>query len=117
MTESRCANNLDVVEDALGESMARRLAAVISHAPGFSGMPSSGQSSSAVIRASWASSSATPISWVTRAMAAMSRVDSIFQTASIALGTSSCLLDYGVPVFTDDVASLNYPVFKGPATL
>jgi hypothetical protein len=29
----------------------------------------------------------------------------------------SCLLDYGVPVFTDDVASLNYPVFKGPATL
>jgi len=42
MTESRCANNLDVVEDALGESMARRLAAVISHAPGFSGMPSSG---------------------------------------------------------------------------
>lgn len=32
MTESRCANNLDVVEDALGESMARRLAAVIFHA-------------------------------------------------------------------------------------
>ena len=30
---------------------------------------------------------------------------------------SSCLLDYGVPVFTDDVASSNYPVFKGPATL
>ena len=50
MTESRCANNLDVVEDALGESMARRLAAVISHAPGFSGMPSSGQSSSAVTK-------------------------------------------------------------------
>ena len=23
----------------------------------------------------------------------------------------------GVPVFTDDVASSNYPVFKGPATL
>ena len=81
MTESRCANNLDVVEDALGESMERRLAAVISHAQGFSGMPSSGQSTSAVTRASWASSSATPISWVTRAIAAMSRVDSIFQTA------------------------------------
>jgi hypothetical protein len=26
-------------------------------------------------------------------------------------------LYYGVPVFTDDVASLSYPVFKGPATL
>ncbi len=90
MTGSRCANNLDVVEDALGESMARRLAAVIRHAPGFSGMPSSGQSSSAVTRASWASSSATPISWVTPAMAAMSRVDSIFHTASIAeLGDGS----------------------------
>ena len=37
MTESRCANNLDVVEDALRESMARRWAAVISHAPGFFG--------------------------------------------------------------------------------
>ena len=55
MTESRCANNLDVVEGALGESMARRLAAAITHAPGFSEMPSSGQSSSAVTRASWAS--------------------------------------------------------------
>jgi hypothetical protein len=47
------------------ESMARRLAAVISHAPGFPGMPSSGS----------------------------------------------------IAVFTDDVASSNYPVFKGPATL
>ena len=37
MTEGRCANNPDVVEDALGESTARRLAAVISHAPGFLG--------------------------------------------------------------------------------
>jgi 5-methylcytosine-specific restriction enzyme B len=53
-------------------------------------------SSSAVTRASWASSSATPISWVTHL---------------------SCLLDYSVPVFTDDVGSSNYPVFKGPATL
>jgi hypothetical protein len=25
--------------------------------------------------------------------------------------------DRGVAVFTDDVASSNYPVFKGPATL
>ena len=51
------------------------------------------------------------------AMAAMSRVNSTFNTASIALAHLSCLLDYGVPVFTDDVASSNYPVFKGPATL
>jgi hypothetical protein len=50
-------------------------------------------------------------------MAAMSRVDSIFQTASIALGTSFMPLDYGVLVFTDDVASSNYPVFNGPETL
>ena len=69
MTENRCANNLDVVEDALRE------------------------------------------------MAAMSRVDSIFHTASIAVGTSFMPLDYGVPVFTEDVASSNYPVFNGPATL
>jgi len=34
------------------ESMARCLAAVISHAPGFSGIPSSGQSSSAATKAS-----------------------------------------------------------------
>jgi hypothetical protein len=27
------------------------------------------------------------------------------------------LLDYGAPVFTDDVASSIYPVFNGPATL
>jgi hypothetical protein len=27
------------------------------------------------------------------------------------------LLDYGVPAFTEDVESSNYPVFKGPATL
>ena len=26
-------------------------------------------------------------------------------------------LDYGVPVFTDDLVSSNYPAFKGPATL
>jgi uncharacterized UPF0146 family protein len=25
--------------------------------------------------------------------------------------------DKGVPVFADDIASSNYPVFKGPATL
>ena len=84
MTESRCASNLDAVEDALGESIARRLAAVISRAPGFAGMPSSGQSASAVTRASWSSSSAMPISLVARAMAAVSRVDAIFHAVSIA---------------------------------
>ena len=63
----------------MGESMARRSAAVISHAPGYSGKPSSDQSSSAVTRASWARSSALPIitakeievrgpSWVTQAL-------------------------------------------------
>ena len=36
---------------------------------------------------------------------------------SIASGAISCLLDYGVPGITDNVASSNYPVFKGPATL
>ena len=29
----------------------------------------------------------------------------------------SCLRDGGIPVFTDHVASSNYPAFKGPATL
>lgn len=38
----------------------------------------------AVTRSSCASSSAMPISWVTRAMGAMSRVDSIFHMTSIA---------------------------------
>jgi hypothetical protein len=51
------------------------------------------------------------------ALAAMSRVDSIFHTSSIALRHLLCLLDYGVPVFTDDVVSSNYPVFRGPMTL
>src|ERR1022692_2456465 len=70
------------------ESIARRFAAFISHAPGLSGMPSSGQTSRAVTSASCASSSAMPISWVTRAIAAMRRVDSIFHTASIVLWKS-----------------------------
>ena len=43
---------------------------------------------STAVRASWASSCAMPIAWVTRAMAAMSRVDLIFHTASIAGCTS-----------------------------
>src|SRR5690348_15769366 len=69
-------------------SMASRLATVMSHAAGLAGMPSSGHRSSATTSASWASSSAMPTSRVTRAMAAISRVDSIFHTASIVLFTS-----------------------------
>jgi len=44
------------------------------------------------MRASWASSSAMPISRMTRAIAAMSRVDSSFHTASIVLWTSRMLI-------------------------
>jgi hypothetical protein len=44
----------------------------------------------------------------------MSRVDSIFHTASIAVGTSFLAASSGLH---SDVASSNYPVFKGPATL
>jgi hypothetical protein len=69
-------------------NMARRFAAAISHAAGFSGIPSSGHRSRAATSASWASSSAMPISRVTRAIEAMSRIDSIFHTASIDLWTS-----------------------------
>jgi hypothetical protein len=76
------------------------------------------QSSSAFTRASWASSSTMPMSWVTRAMAAMSRVGSIFHTASIAAGTSVFLAArLGSSSIHSNVASSNYPVFKGPATL
>jgi hypothetical protein len=50
-------------------------------------------------------------------VAAMRRVDSIFHTAQSPKAHLACLLDYGVPVFTDDAASSNYPVFNGPANL
>src|SRR5579875_3090735 len=63
--------------------MARCLAAVISHAPGLSGTPLSGQRSSAVTSASCASSSASPTSRTMRARPAMSRGDSIRHTASM----------------------------------
>src|SRR5436309_4686998 len=56
----------------------------MSQAPGLSGMPDSGQRSSAATSASWASSSATPTSRTIRASPAMSLADSIRQTASIA---------------------------------
>ncbi len=65
--------------------MARFFAAAISQAPGFSGTPETGQRSSAVTRASWASSSAKPTSRSMRAKPAISRGDSILQMASMVL--------------------------------
>ena len=64
--------------------MARCLAVAISQAPGLSGTPDSGQRSSAATSASWASSSARPTSRTIRARPAISRADSILQTAWIA---------------------------------
>src|SRR5262245_58427622 len=64
--------------------MARCFAVAMSQAPGLSGMPDSGHRSSAATRASWARSSATPTSRTMRAIPAMTRADSIRQTASIA---------------------------------
>src|SRR5882762_4957729 len=64
--------------------MARCLAAAMSQAPGLSGTPDFGHCSSAATRASCARSSATPTSRTIRARPAMSRGDSILQTASIA---------------------------------
>src|SRR5262245_1710228 len=63
--------------------MARRLAVVMSQAPGLSGTPDSGHCSSAATSASWARSSARPTSRTIRARPAMSRADSILQIASI----------------------------------
>src|ERR1700687_2262525 len=63
--------------------MARCLAAAINQAPGLSGTPDFGHCSSAATRASCARSSATPTSRTIRARPAMSRGDSILQTASI----------------------------------
>src|SRR5256885_3090611 len=65
------------------KSIARCLAVPISQAPGLVGMPDTGHCSSAATRASWASSSATPTSRTMWARPAISRADSIRQTASI----------------------------------
>src|SRR6266481_488379 len=65
-------------------SMARCLAAAMSQAPGFSGMPDSCHCWSAATRASWARSSARLTSRTMRTRPPMSRGDSIRQTASIA---------------------------------
>src|SRR5688572_14269226 len=64
--------------------MWRFLAAVISQAPGLDGTPVSGHFSSAASSASWARSSARPRSRTIRVSPAMSRADSILQTASMA---------------------------------
>ena len=64
--------------------MARFLAVAISQAPGLSGTPAAGQRSSAATSASCASSSASPTSRTSRARPAISRGDSIRQTASMA---------------------------------
>ena len=69
-------------------SMARCLAVAISQAPGLSGTPVAGHCSSAATSASCARSSARPTSRTIRARPAMSRADSIRQTASIARWTS-----------------------------
>src|SRR6476469_4258293 len=65
-------------------SIARFLAVVISQPAGLGGMPVTGHCSKATTRESWASSSASPTSLVTRANPAISRPDSIRQTASTA---------------------------------
>src|SRR5678810_1219557 len=63
----------------------------MSHAPGLSGMPVSGQRSSAVTSASWARSSARPTSRTMRTRPPRSRADSIRQTASMAARVASSL--------------------------
>src|SRR5262249_61856618 len=63
----------------------------MSHAPGRSGTPPAGQSSSAATSASCARSSATPTSWVRRASPATRRGNSIRHTASIARRTSGAV--------------------------
>src|SRR5689334_23190374 len=72
--------------------MARFFAVAMSQAPGFSGMPVSGQRSSAVISASCARSSASPTSRTTRTRPPRSRADSIRQTASMAPRVAASLI-------------------------
>src|SRR6266545_2683329 len=65
-------------------SMARRFPMAMSHAAGLSGTPDSGHCSRAATSASWARSSATPMSRTIRARPAINLGDSILQTASMA---------------------------------
>src|SRR5690242_19323274 len=69
-------------------STARCFAVAMSQAPGLSGTPDSGHCSSAATSASCARSSARPTSRTIRARPAISRADSIRQTASIVRLTS-----------------------------
>src|SRR5215213_8730383 len=77
-------------------SIARCLAVAMSQAPGLSGTPDSGHCSRAATSASWARSSARPTSRTTRTRPAISRADSIRQTASIARCASATAIRSGV---------------------
>src|SRR5438128_9702059 len=63
----------------------------MSHAPGLAGTPDTGHCSRAATRASWASSSARPTSRTICARPAISRADSMRQTASIVRWVSDVL--------------------------
>src|SRR5438128_2248799 len=63
----------------------------MSHAPGLAGTPDTGHCSRAATRASWASSSARPTSRTICARPAISRADSMRQTASIMRWVSDVL--------------------------
>ena len=71
-------------------SSARCLAVVISQAPGLPGTPSVGQCSNAATKASCARSSAVPRSRTRCAIAAMTRADSMRQTAAMVSWTAEC---------------------------
>src|SRR5688500_18762269 len=73
-------------------SRARRLAAVISQAPGFSGTPVVGHCSRAATRASWVNSSASGTSRSILARLVISRGCSIRQTARIARWASATVM-------------------------
>src|SRR5882757_228297 len=73
-------------------SRARRLAVVISQAPGFSGTPVVGHCSRAANRASWVNSSASGTSRSILARLVLSRGCSMRQTARIARWTSATVM-------------------------
>src|SRR5258706_11263706 len=79
--------------------MARCFAVDISQAPGLSGMPEPGHCSRAATRASWASSSAMPMSRTMRVRPAMMRADSMRQTASMARWVSVEITDTHHTIF------------------
>ena len=72
-------------------SMARRRAVVINHAPGLSGMPSSGHLSSAATRLSWTTSSARSKSPSIRTRAAVRRPASSRKTAATTRSVALCV--------------------------